>query len=163
MPGVIMALNGEIVVRSPRAERTITADDFFLGTFTTALEPDEILTEIRFATLPVHTGTAYEKLMNKASHYAIAGCAAVITLDSKQQCKAASITITGAATQTSRATAVEKALVGQKLDTDNIQSAANHAADDLELISDIHGSEDYRRQMAIVVTRRAITNALKRV
>lgn len=162
MPGVVMALKGEIVVQGPKGTRTIKADDFFVGTFTTALEPDELVTAIRFARLPGHTGTAYKKLANKASHYAITGCAAVISLNGDGTCTSASIAITGAALQTERARTVEAALTGKKLDESIVAEAASHAADGLELVSDIHGSEEYRRQMTGVVTRRAIALALER-
>jgi carbon-monoxide dehydrogenase medium subunit len=162
MPGVVMALRGEIVAQGPNGKRTIKADDFFVGMFTTALEPDEILLEIRFTIPPARTGSAYEKLANKASHYAVAGAAAVVTLDSDGTCTSAGVAITGAAIQTTRASAVEAALVGKKLDEATIAEAASHAADGLELVSDIHGSLDYRRQMTTVITRRAILRALER-
>ena len=162
MPGIVLALKGEVVVQGPNGQRTISADDFFVDTFTTALEPDEIVIEIRFAKLPAHTGTNYEKLENKASHYAVAGCAAVITLDGAGTCTAASVAITGAATRTTRASGVEAGLVGKKLDEATIAEAASHAADGMDLISDIHGSTEYRRQMTTVMARRAITAAVER-
>jgi carbon-monoxide dehydrogenase medium subunit len=162
MPGVVLALKGEVVVQGPKGQRAISADDFFVDTFTTALQPDEVLIEIRFAKLPAHTGTNYEKLENKASHYAVAGCASVITLDHDGTCIAASVTITGAAVRTVRASAVEAALLGKKLDAATIAEAASHAADGMELISDIHGSTEYRRQMSVVMARRSIAAAIER-
>ena len=161
MPGVVLALKGNLVVQGPNGKRTIKADDFFLGTFTTALEPNEVMLEIRFEKLPAHSGTAYEKLANKASHYAIAGAAAVISLDGDGTCSAASIAITGAAVQTLRASNVEAALVGKKLDEATIAAATEQTAQGLELVSDIHGSQAYRAQMLAVVTRRAISKAIE--
>ena len=162
MPGVVLALRAEIVVQGANGKRTIKADDFFIGMFTTALEPDEIVIELRFAKPAAHTGSAYEKLSNKASHYAVAGCAATVTLDADGICTSAGVTITGAATQTSRASAVEAALVGKKLDESTVAEAASHAAEDLELVADIHGSHEYRRQMTAVITRRTIMRAVER-
>lgn len=162
MPGIVLALKGEIVVQGTKGKRTIQADDFFVDTFTTSLEPDEIVLELRFALPPAHTGSAYEKLANKASHYAIAGCAAVVSLGGDGTCSAASIAITGAAMKTTRASAVEAALVGKKLDEATITEAASHAAEGLELVADIHGSQEYRRQMTAVIARRAILRALER-
>ncbi|HEU5227993.1 MAG TPA: xanthine dehydrogenase family protein subunit M [Ktedonobacteraceae bacterium] len=162
MPGVVLALRGEIVVQGPNGKRTISADDFITGTFTTALAANEIVLELRFATPSGKTGSAYEKLANKASHYAVAGCAATITLGPDGTCTAAGIVITGSAMQTARAKTVEAALVGKKLDEATIAEAASHAADGLEIVADIHGSKEYRRQMTTVVTRRAITRALER-
>ncbi len=162
MPAIILALKAHIVVQSANGTRTIQADEFFIDTFTTALEPDEILTELRFKVLPAHTGTAYMKLENKASHYAVTGCAAVISLYDDGTCAAASVTITGASTKTVRANAVESALVGKKLDETSIAEAAQHATDGLELVEDIHGSKAYRGQMTVVLAKRAILKAVQR-
>ncbi len=162
-PGIVLALKAQIVVQGPSGSRTIPADDFFLGAFATALEPTEVLTEIRLPLPAPSTGSAYLKLANKASHYAITGCAAVITLDSSRTCTAASIVITGASLQPTRASAVQEALVGKALTEEIVADAASHATDDMEIVSDIHGSEGYRRQMSAVITRRAILRALERV
>ncbi len=162
MPGMILALKASIVVKGPNGERTISADDFFVGTFETALAPNELVTAIRFPLPHAHTGSAYEKLANKASHYAVAGCAAVVSLGADGTCTAASVVITGAASKTARASAVEAALVGKKLDEATIAEAASHAADGLDIVADLHGSKAYRAQMCSVVTRRAITRAASR-
>ena len=162
MPAIVLALKAHIVVQGSNGSRTIQADDFFVDTFTTALEPDEILTELRFHVLPSHTGTAYMKLENKASHYAVTGCAAVISLNDDGTCAAASVTITGASTKTVRASAVENALLGKKLDADTVAAAAQHATDGLALVEDIHGSKAYRGQMTVVLAKRAILRAVER-
>ncbi|GER83160.1 carbon monoxide dehydrogenase [Thermogemmatispora aurantia] len=162
MPGAVRALKAEIRVRGPNGERTVAADDFFLGTFTTALEPGEMVTEIRFPLPPARTGSAYTKLANKASHYAVAGCAAVVTLGADGACTAASVVITGAGTMPTRASAVEAALVGKQLNEATVAEAASHAAEGLELMEDIHGSKQYRAQMAAVMARRAILKAAER-
>jgi carbon-monoxide dehydrogenase medium subunit len=161
-PGMVLALKADILVQGPNGVRTIKADDFFLDLFQTALGPDEMITEIRFARPAAHTGSAYEKLANKASHYAVVGCAAVVTLDDSGTCTAASVVITGASVKPTRASAVEAALVGKKLDEATIAEAASHAADGLEIVSDIHGSKAYRSEMAKVMARRAITRAAER-
>jgi carbon-monoxide dehydrogenase medium subunit len=161
MPGIVLALKAQLVIQGPKGRRTLSADDFFVGTFTTALEADEIVTEIRFPKLPARTGTAYQKLANKASHYAITGCAAVLSLGGDGTCSAASVAITGAAMETTRAKAVEAALVGKKLDEATIEEAASHAAEGLEIVSDIHGSSDYRSKMTAVITRRVLLQAFE--
>ena len=162
MTAIVMALRADITVRGPNGERTIKADDFFVDIFTTALQPDEIVTELRFAILPAHSGTAYMKLENKASHYAVVGCAAVITLGDDGKCSAASLTITGAAVKPTRASSTESALVGSSLDEATVANAVSNAADGLELISDIHGSQAYRADMTRVMMRRAILKAAER-
>jgi aerobic carbon-monoxide dehydrogenase medium subunit len=161
-PGMVLALKADIMVQGPSGVRTIKADDFFLDLFQTALKPDEVVTEIRFAKPPAHTGSAYTKLANKASHYAVVGCAAVVTLGGDGTCTSASVVITGASVKPSRARNVEAALVNKKLDEAAIADAASHAADGLELVSDIHGSKEYRAQMAAVLARRAISKAVER-
>ncbi|HJT57335.1 MAG TPA: xanthine dehydrogenase family protein subunit M [Ktedonobacteraceae bacterium] len=162
MTAIVMALKADIVVKGPNGERTIKADDFFVDIFTTALQPGEIVTELRFAIPPAHTGSAYMKLENKASHYAVVGCAAVITLGDNGTCSAASLTVTGAAVKPGRASATESALVGSTLDEATVANAASHAADGLELVSDIHGSQAYRGDMTKVMMRRAIQKAAER-
>lgn len=161
-PGMVLALKGTIVARGPDGARTISADNFFKDLFETDLKPGEVITEIRFARPAAHTGSAYEKLANKASHYAVVGCAAVITTDGNGVCTAASVVITGASVKATRASAVEAALVGKQLDEATIAEAASHAADGLETVADIHGSKEYRAQMATVMAKRAITRAAER-
>ena len=162
MPGLVLALKTIIVVQGPNGRREIAADDFFQDLFTTALEPNEVITELRIPLLPAHSGSAYEKLANRASHYAVAGAAAVITLNTDGTCATASVVVTGASVKPTRATAVEAALVGKKLDEATIAAAASHAADGLELVEDIHGSKAYRAQMTSVMAKRAITRAVER-
>ena len=161
-PGMVLALKATIVAKGPNGERTIKADDFFMDLMQTALQPDEVITEIRFPKPPANTGSAYTKLANRASHYAVVGCAAVITLGGDGTCTSASVVITGASVKAERANSVEAALVGKKLDEATIAAAASHAADGMELVSDIHGSKEYRGQMTAVLARRAITAALER-
>ena len=162
MPGIVLALKADILVQGPNGVRTIKADDFFKGMFETALQPDEIITEIRFATPPARTGSAYMKLENKASHYALAGCAAVVSLGGDGTCSSASLVITGASVKATRASVVEAALVGKKLDESTVAAATAHAADGLELLEDIHGSKAYRSQMTAVMMRRAVLRAVER-
>jgi len=162
MPGLVLALKATIVARGPSGAREIAADDFFQDLFMTALEPNEVITELRFLLLPAHSGTAYEKLANRASHYAVVGGAAVVTLNDDDTCASASVVITGASVKATRATAVEAALVGKRLDAATIADAASHAADGLELVEDIHGSKAYRAQMATVIVKRALTRAVER-
>src|SRR5205807_5830299 len=76
MPGIVLALKGALVVQGPNGKRTITADDFFIDTFTTALAAVEVLIELRLPEPAARRGSAYERLANKASHYAVARCPA---------------------------------------------------------------------------------------
>lgn len=162
MPGLVLALKATIIAQGPNGQREIAADDFFRDLFETALEPNEVITELRVPKLPEHSGSAYEKLANRASHYAVAGSAVVVSLNADKTCTSVSVVITGASVKPSRASAVESALVGKVLDEATIAEAASHAADGLELVEDIHGSKAYRAQMAGVMTKRAILRAIER-
>jgi carbon-monoxide dehydrogenase medium subunit len=163
MPGIVLALKAIVVAQGPNGTREISADDFFQDLFTTALAEDEVITEIRLPLLPAHSGSAYEKLANRASHYAITGAAVVVTLNDDDTCASASVVITGASVKPTRASAVENALAGKALNESTIAEAASHAADGLEIVEDIHGSKTYRAQMTAVMVRRALTRALERV
>jgi carbon-monoxide dehydrogenase medium subunit len=161
-PATILALGATIVAIGPNGERTISATDFFVGFLTTALEPDEILTEIRIPSLPSHTGTSYQKLANQASGYALTGIAAVVTLGDDGRCSQAKIGITGAGDKAVRAAGVEQALTGAALDDATVRAAAERAGDGIDFLDDIHASADYRRTVTIGLTRRAILAAVER-
>jgi len=158
-PAAIIALNAELVVASKGGERTIKADDFFVDLLTTALEPGEILREIRINKANRRTGQAYVKMHHPASGFAVVGVAASLTLDGDRGCKSASIGVTGVSSKAYRATAVESALAGKKLDEQTIASAVSHASDGVDLNGDLFASADYRRHLAEVYTKRAIKAA----
>lgn len=162
-PAAILALDAGIVAQGPRGRRTIAAADFFTGLLSTALSPDELLVEVRVPALGTAAGTggAYVKLANKASHYAVVGVAVVVRL-AGGAISSLAVGITGAGPQPSRAAAVEAALLGQPPTEEAIARAASAAAEGIDLLSDIHGSADYRAAMAAVYTRRAIQQAIRR-
>ena len=162
LPAVAVALDAQIVATSGAGERVISADEFFIDLFTTALGPDEILTEIRIPTLGSGAGAAYAKMANKASHYAIVGVAAVVSVDDGGNCTSARIGVTGAGASASRATESESRLVGSSLEDAAIFSAAGHAADGIELNEDIHASAEYREHLTKVFALRAIRSAVER-
>jgi len=157
-----LALGGAVTVIGPNGEREISADDLFLDMMTTALEPNEVLVSVHVPVQGAHTGSAYEKFANPASGYAIAGVAAVITLGDDGTCVTARVAITGASSKATRAEGVEAALQGKRLDDAAIAAAAEHAAEGLSLISDLHASEEYRAHLAKVCTRRAVARAVGR-
>ncbi|HVC81391.1 MAG TPA: xanthine dehydrogenase family protein subunit M [Chloroflexota bacterium] len=157
-----LALGGTVTVLGPNGERTIAADDLFLDMMTTALEPDEVLVSVSVPGQPARTGSAYEKFANAASGYAIVGVAAVVTLDEHGACSGARVAITGAGSKATRALGVESALAGRRLDDVTVAAAAEHAAEGLSLMSDLHASEEYRAHLATVFTRRAVTRAAAR-
>lgn len=161
-PAATIALNAELIAVSNKGERKIKADDFFVDLLTTALEPSEILREIRINKPAGRTGQAYVKMHHPASGFAVVGVAANLAVDDDGKCKNASIGITGVSSKAYRAAAVEPALVGSKLDEKIAASAASHAADGVDVNGDLFASADYRRHLAEVYTRRAIQAAASR-
>ena len=135
--------------------------DFFVDLLTTALEPNEILTEIRIPGHAAGSGAAYAKMANKASHFAIVGVAVSVTLDGGF-CTSARVGVTGAGSSASRATASESALRGSSLDDATITRAASAAASGIDFNEDVHASAEYREHLTKVFAMRAIRAAAER-
>ncbi|MEP6818453.1 MAG: xanthine dehydrogenase family protein subunit M [bacterium] len=161
-PAAVIALNAQIVVVGANGERTINADDFFVDLLTTALAPGEILREIRIAKPSGRYGHSYQKVRHPASGFAVVGVAVSLGLGADGSCESASVGVTGVASKAYRAGAVEAALKGQQLNDQTIAGAAAHATDGVDANSDLYASEDYRRHLAEVYTRRALQAAFAR-
>lgn len=158
LPAVALALNAQMRASGPGGERTIAGNDFFTDMLTTALNPDELLTSVRFeATDTPHTGTAYVKHRHPASGYAVVGVAAVVRLDANGNCQEARIGITGAGPHAVRATSVEQAMAGQPMA--HAAMASEHATDGLDLLGDYYASADYRGHLTRTLTIRALHQA----
>lgn len=163
LPACLLALDAEIVARSVRGERTISIDGFFKGPFTTALAPDELITEVRLPGGRDDAGSAYVSLEQPASGYAMVGVAAVVFGAADGTIGGANIALSGVGDHVYRARAVEAALVGSDASPAAIEAAARHATDGVDVASDIHADRAYRTAMAAVYTRRAIEAALARL
>ena len=163
LPAVLLALEAEIVARSKQGERTIPADGFFQGSFSTALADDEIVTEVRLMGPRDDAGSAFVSLSQKASGYSIVGVAAVIIKEGGSAITRAMVALTGVGEAPYRAKAVEAGLIGNEGTDEAIISAASHATDGISVNSDIHADSEYRTAMAGVYTRRAISAALVRL
>jgi carbon-monoxide dehydrogenase medium subunit len=161
-PATMLALGASVVATGPKGQREIAIQDFFPGLFTTALEPEEILTEIKIPFPPPRSGGAYLKLERKVGDYATAGVAVQITLDDAGTCTRAGIGLTNVGMTPIKATQAEASLVGKKLDDDAIQQAAQLAASESQPMDDIRGSADYKRDLVRVLTTRALNTALDR-
>jgi carbon-monoxide dehydrogenase medium subunit len=160
-PAVMLALGAEIKAVGPKGARTVKVDDFFKDLFTTALGPDEVLTEIRIPT-GGHGGAAYMKHPHPASRFAVCGVAASVALDASGKCTAARVGITGVGSHATRAKGVEAALVGKTLDAATMAAASQKAADGIEINADLQGSVEYKAHLTRVYTRRALEKALER-
>ncbi len=160
-PAPVVALDAEIKAVSTRGERWIAARDFFVELLTTALEGDEILTAVRVPALAARTGSAYLKLRHPASGYAMVGVAAVVSLDEQGHIAKVSVGVTGVGSKAYRATAVEEALQGKAASAKRLAEASAHAADGVEVNSDLSASAEYRSHLASIYTRRALQRALE--
>ncbi|MBI2526922.1 MAG: xanthine dehydrogenase family protein subunit M [Candidatus Rokubacteria bacterium] len=160
-PATIIALSAEMVLEGARGRRTVKADDFFKGLMTTAVGPDEILSEVRVPVCGPGVGCAYLKFPHPASRFAVVGVAAVLTLDGGKVGKAG-IGITGAGTRAVRARGVEAALQGKTLDTATIQAAAERAPEGVDVQADLQGSVEYKQHLLRVFAKRAIEAAARK-
>ena len=159
-PAVMLALDADILIKGPRGARTVKAQDFFQGMFTVDLAADEIITAVQFK--PVKTA-AYAKLHQRASRFAIVGVAAALAVENKV-IRGARVGLTGASSHAVRLTEVEQALAGKQISADNIEAAARLAGNGVaDINSDLHASDEYRRSMIPVFTRRALISASGRI
>ena len=155
MPAVVLALGAELVVRGSGGERVIAATDFFTGVFTTAIEPGEMLVEVRVPKLGDSTGWAYIKANRRAQDWATVGVAALVHRDNGGIASAA-IGLVNMGGTPLRAKAAEDALSSGA----SLADAAAVVCDGAEPPSDHAGSSEYRAHLATVITRRALENAL---
>jgi len=161
-PAVLLATSSTIICRSQIGERAIAARDFFLDTFTTAIEPTEVLTEIRFPRRPGGAGGAYEKLERKVGDFSTVGVAAVLWLDAGGSIGQAGIGLTGVAESPFAATDAEAVLAGQAPSEDRFRQAGAAAAAQSRPAGDVRGPVEYKRAMVAELTLRALRRAVAR-
>ncbi|HKH75651.1 MAG TPA: xanthine dehydrogenase family protein subunit M [Rubrobacteraceae bacterium] len=159
MPGVIAALEGELVIKGPDGERTVKAADFFQDYLMTDLGEREVVTEVRVPKLGSNTGWSYKKFSRRSQDWATVGVAAVVER-SNGSIGSARIALTAMGSTPIRASAVEQALSGAS--PDSVEEAANFADADTSPGSDDAASAEFRRHLARVWTRRAVEEALGR-
>jgi carbon-monoxide dehydrogenase medium subunit len=161
LPAVALALDAELVAAGPGGTRTIPAAEFFHGSFTTALEPGEILTEVRVPSREGVGGHAFVEFARTHGNFALVGVAAVIELD-EDIVAGVSIALSGVASTPVRATAAERTLAGTSADAATIKVAVDAAVDELSPAGDLHGSTETRTDIARSYLRRGIELALSR-
>lgn len=162
LPAVAVALDADLVaVSARRGERTIAATEFFASYLTTALEADEILTEIRFPPPAEGTGVGFLEVARRQGDFAMVGVAATVCLRGGSISQAR-LALTGVADVPIRATEAERALLGAAPDPAAFRAAAEVVALELAPRSDLHASAGYRRQVAAVLVRRALAVAAQR-
>jgi len=158
IPMVLQALDGEVIVRGPKGQRTITASELFRDAMTTSLAADEILIEVRLPRVPAGAGCAIEEFARRRGDFAIAAVGVVITRKGRD-CTRARIATAGISAHSRRLRVAESFLEQEGLSESAIARAAEMAAEDVEPLSDQHASMAYRRQLTQVLTERAVRRA----
>jgi carbon-monoxide dehydrogenase medium subunit len=161
-PATMLALGAEVVAQGPRGQRRIPIASFFTGPFATALEPGEILVEIRIPAPPARSGGAYVKLERKVGDFATVAVAAQVALSAAGTCEQVGIGLTNVGLTPIKATAAEAALRGKRPDDAAITEAARLAAGAAEPIEDLRGPVEYKRDLVRVLTGRALRRAVQR-
>ena len=161
-PAVMLALGATFVARGPKGERSVPAGQFYKGLYSTALAPNEILTEIRIPAPPPKSGGAYAKLKRKTGDFAVAAAAVQLTLNAKGAIERAAIGLTNAALTPVEAGDAAKFLTGKMPDEKTIAEAAKMAGAKSSPSADRRGSVEYKKEMARVLTARALRKAVQR-
>jgi carbon-monoxide dehydrogenase medium subunit len=161
-PATMVALGAQVIATGPKGERVIAIEDFFVSLFATALQHEEILTEIRIPVPPARSGGAYLKLERKVGDFATAAVAAQLALDERGVCQKVGVGLTNVGPAPVKARKAEEFLRGKKPDESNIAQAAQLAADESTPSPDLRGPVDYKKGLVKELTKRALTRALER-
>jgi carbon-monoxide dehydrogenase medium subunit len=163
LPVLMLALSARLKAKSVSGERWVDAQDFFMGMFTTALEPDEILVEIELPGNPPRMGWSFMEVAPRAGDYALMGVAALVTLDEKGNCERAKLVYLNAGDGPLEAKEAEKLLIGESLNDSLIESAASKASEtEINPFGNIHASPEFQRHLANVLTKKALKQATQR-
>jgi len=162
-PAAILALGGELKLSGPKADRTVQAEMFFLGPMTTGIESTEILTEIRVPVFGSRCRSAYLKMAQQASGFAIVGVAVWLKIGQQARCEDIGVGVTGLSDKPFRARLVEERLRGKKLTPELIEESASQVATGIDPTADLHASAEFRAHLARVYASRAIQEAAKQV
>jgi carbon-monoxide dehydrogenase medium subunit len=163
LPSVMVALGATFQLRGPKGSRSILAEEFYTDLFATALQPGELLVDIAIPRMAPHTGWAFLEVSRRHGDYALAGVAALVSLDDKGKCREARIALLSVGDGPVLAKKAINALKGEKPGAKVIAEAAEAAgAKDIDPPGDMHASAAYRRQLTTVLTRRALEKAFQR-
>ena len=160
-PAVAAALDAELVIRGSAGERVVRAADFFVGFMTTAVQPGEMLVEVRMAAQAPDSGSAFEEFSRRHGDFAIVGIAAMVAVEG-DRCRSARLAACGAGPTAMRLRAAEEILEQGGVGDRYIDDAAARAAELVDPGADLHASAEYRRHLTRVLTRRALKRAVER-
>jgi CO/xanthine dehydrogenase FAD-binding subunit len=163
LPVLMVALSARLKAKSVSGERWIDAQDFFLGMFTTALEPEEILVEIELPASPPRAGWSFMEVAPRAGDYALMGLAALVTLAEDGKCEHARLVYLNAGEGPVETQEAEKLLIGEALNDHLIEAAASKVSEtEINPFGNIHTSPEFQRHLANVLTKKALKQAAQR-
>lgn len=159
-PAVCLACEAEMTLAGPSGQRVVPASEFSLGVYTTALEPDEILAQIRFPAWPAGRRWGFLEVSRRRGDFAIVGVIALLDFDRAEVCTKARIVVFGAADVATTAARAAASLAGGRVDAASIKAAAALARGEIETRSDHHASADYRADLVETLVARALRQAM---
>jgi carbon-monoxide dehydrogenase medium subunit len=162
LPAMSLLLDAEYEIQSASNKQIMPAEDFFITYMTTALQSDEVLVSILFQEPPKNSGWGLHEVARRAGDFALVGSAAVIALDVDDKCSYARVVLFGVASTPVRAKEVEDAIVGQVCSNKLFEQAARKVSEVVDAESDVHVTDEYRGNVAEVLTIRALADALGR-
>jgi carbon-monoxide dehydrogenase medium subunit len=160
LPSVALALGADLEIAGPSGTRTVNAADFFLGTWTTSIGEDEILTAVHFPVWSGRSGFAVEEAARRSGDFALAGVVAGVRLDDARKVSDAAISFLGMAPTPVRASSAEQALVGSSPDDADLAEIGRLAVGDTDPTADVHASAEYRKHVGAHLVARALDRAL---
>lgn len=161
-PCVLAALEGEVVVTGQGGQKVVKPEEFFITFLTTSLQPTEMVTEVRFPKIPPETGWHFMEFSRRHGDFAIVGVAAMVQLDKQRKCTDARIALCGVGGAPFKARTAENMLKGTELTDKVIQAASEKVGEEVEPEGDLHGSAEYRKHLAKVLTGRTLKKALEK-
>ncbi|OFX27262.1 MAG: hypothetical protein A2Z07_12605 [Armatimonadetes bacterium RBG_16_67_12] len=163
LPAAASVLNAKFVLASARGERVVDAGGFFTGYLSTAIEPDEMLVEVRFPAMPAGAGWAFTEIARRHGDFALVGVAVILRGDADGRCTDARLAFTGVSHGPLRLTEVERSLMSRRVDAPAADDAGRLASSLLDPEGDIHATARYRRHVAGVLATRALLDAAGRM
>ena len=161
LPAVSVALEAEFALDRSGTHRMVKAQDFFLYSLTTAIEPDEMLTEVHIPHWGSQWAWGFQEVARRPGDFALAGAIALLQMDNNRICKAARLVLFGVGEVPLKMTTAEESLIGNTLDDKALRDAARLVSEDLDPPSDIHATGQYRKDVGGVVARRAMEDAMR--
>lgn len=162
MPAVVLALTGKLRAQSQHSERWIAACDFFVGALTTALEPDEMLTEVELPLAPPRSGMSFMEVARRRGDFALIGVACTVQLDEGGRCVAARVALCNAGDTPILAEDAGASLTGELMSSSAIDQSADLVQRAIDPGGNVHASKEFQRHLAGVLTKRALTTASER-